>query len=381
MKKTVLTVAVVAVVLVVVVGIVVWRSANRTTSDEIVIAAVAPQTGKYSEMGNDLLAAVRMAVDERNAAGGIGSRKIRLVVEDDGASPKDAVTVAQKIVGNSQVLGVVGHMNSGTTLPASQIYADAGLALVMPVPTNPKITQQGFRNLFRIPITDDLQGPACMRFLLDNLKKTQIAIVHNKQAYGEGIASEAKKYLESRGLSPLNFDGFNADEQDFRPLIGKVLRLQPEALFLGGDYAEAALFIRQARDQGLTVPIMMGDGCFDSQLMKIAGTATEGCYVSNIAPLTAPSPAADKFYKEFTAQNGKIVAFAPLGYEATCVLLDAIEKAQEKSRNGVLAALQNPNYSFDGILGKCSFAPNGDSRDRQVFMHAIKGDHFETVRQ
>jgi branched-chain amino acid transport system substrate-binding protein len=378
--KTKIILGTVAVAVVVVLGIVAWSSRGGS-SDEIVIAAVAPQTGKYAEMGNDLLAAVRMAVDEQNATGGIGGKKIKLIVEDDGASPKDAVSVAQKVVSNPQVVGVVGHLNSGTMLPASQIYADGGLAVLMPVPTNPKITQQGFKNLFRIPITDDLQGPACMRFLLDNLKKTKIAIVHNRQAYGEGIATEAKKFLESRGLAPVVFEGFNADDQDFRPLIGKVQRLEPDALFLGGDYAEAALFIKQARDQGLTVPIMMGDGCFDTQLMKIAGTAAEGCYVSNIAPLTAPSAAAEKFYKEFTAKNGKIVAFAPLGYEATRVLFDAIAKAPEKSRAGVLKALQDPNYSFEGILGKCSFAPNGDSRDRQVFMHAIKGDHFETVRQ
>jgi branched-chain amino acid transport system substrate-binding protein len=346
---------------------------------EVVIAAAAPMTDKYGEMGKDMLAAVQMAVEERNAAGGIGGMKIRLVVEDDKGSPKDAVSIAHKLVGDPQVLGVVGHLNSGTTLPATAVYSEGGLALVMPVPTNPDITKQGFKNLFRIPITDDKQGPACVGFMLDKLGKKRIAVIHNKDAYGEGIATEARKALESRGITPLCFEGTSAANQDFRAVLTRVKGLRPDAVFFGGGYSEGAIMIKQARELGLAVPFVMGDGCFDSQLMQIAGPAADGCYVSNIAPTSAPGPRAAKFFQDFEAKNGKIVAFAPLGYVATCVLLDAIEKAPDKTRAAVLSVLQSPDYRYDSILGEFSFEANGDSRGQRAFMHVIEDGKFKTV--
>ena len=346
---------------------------------EVVIGVAAPLTGKYAEMGKDLVNAVRMAVDERNVQGGIGNKKVRLEVEDDAASPKDAVTVAHKLTSNPAIIGVVGHMNSGTTLPASTIYGTAGMALVMPVPTNPDITKQGLQNLLRIPITDDKQGPALVAFALDHLKKQKLAVIHNKEAYGEGLATEARKALEGRGAPPVLFEGVGADTTDFRPLIAKIQSVNPDAVFLGGGTAEAALFIKQAREQNLTIPFIMGDGCFDTQLMKIAGTAADGCYVSNIAPTTAPTPKAKVFYEKFEASYGKIVAFAPLGYVAATMLMDGIEKAPDKTRGGVLAILKSPSYTFDSILGRFSFEPNGDSRGQRVFVHEVKNSQFVTV--
>jgi len=352
---------------------------QQKNQSEIVIGAVAPTTGKYGEMGNDLLNAVRMAVEERNAQGGIDGKQIRLVIEDDKGSAKDAVTVAQKLIGDKAILGIVGHMNSDTTLAASPVYSQAGVPLVMPVPTNPKITKQKFSNLFRIPITDDKQGPACITFITEQLKGKKIAIIHNKEAYGSGIAEEAKKALEAKGLQAVFFEAVSADDKDFRPVITRLKGLTPDAVFFGGGYAEAALFIKQSHDQGLKVPFVMGDGCFDSQLMKIAGAAAEGCYVSNIAPTTAPTPKAQEFYQKFIAKNGKIVAFAPLGYVSANILLDAIAKSPEKSRQGVLKVLQAPSYKYDSIFGEFSFEANGDSRGQRVFMHKISGGQFVTM--
>jgi len=346
---------------------------------EIVIGAVAPMTGKYGEMGNDLLAAIRIAVEERNASGGIDGKQIRLVVEDDKASPKDAVTVAHKMVADSHIIGLVGHMNSGTTLPASSVYHDGGMAMVMPVPTNPDITKQGFNNLFRVPITDDKQGPACVAFMLDKLGKSGIAVVHNKQAYGEGIATEARKALENAGHTPLAYMGISADDQDYRAVITQLKRLGPDAVFFGGGYSEAAILIKQSREQGLDVPFVMGDGCFDSQLMEIAGAAADGCYISNIAPTTAPGERAEAFFANFLEMHGKIVAFAPLGYVSTNILLDAVDKAEAKTRAGVLAVLGDPEFSYDSILGEVAFDAVGDSKGQKAFMHIIEDGRFKTV--
>jgi branched-chain amino acid transport system substrate-binding protein len=348
-------------------------------SDEkgvITIGAVAPLTGKYAEMGNDLINAVKMAVEDKNANGGIDGKKIVLVVEDDEASPEQAVAVAHKLAANQAVIGIVGHMNSGTTLPASSVYHQAGMAVVMPVPTNPQITQQGFNNLFRVPITDDKQGPADLEFILNVLKKEKIAIIHNKDTYGEGIATEVKKALEAHGKQPLIFQGVSSSDQDFRPILTKVKSLSPEVVFFGGGYAEAALMIKQSRELSLNVPFVMGDGCFDSQLMKIAGQAAEGSFISNIAPISAPTAKAKDFYDRFEAKYGKIVAFAPLGYESTNILLDAIEKSESKTRSGVLKILQDANFAYDGILGTFSFTKNGDSKGRQIFIHTIKNGGF-----
>lgn len=355
------------------------EAAPAAAPTEIVIGAVAPMTGKYAEMGKDLLAAVEMAVEERNAAGGIDGKKIRLIVEDDKASPQDAVTVAHKLVADSRIVGIVGHMNSGTMQSASPVYATAGIPVVMPVPTNPDITKQGFKNLFRVPITDEKQGPACAFFILDKLNKKKVAIVHNKQAYGEGIATEVRKALSGRGVEPVSFDGFNAEDQDFRSLITRLKRASPDVVFLGGGHSEAGLFIRQARDLGLNVPFVMGDGCFDSQLMKIAGGAAEGSYVTNIAPSSAPNSKAEAFFKKFQAKHGKIVAFAPLGYVSTNILLDAIDRAEDKTRGGVLSVLAAPDYSNDSILGSFSFEANGDSKGQKVFMHVIEGGAFKAA--
>lgn len=356
-----------------------WLGCATHPATGVVIAAVAPMTGKYGEMGNDLLAAVRMAVEDRNAAGGINGAPVSLVVEDDKASPMDAVTVAHMLIANRAIVGVVGDMNSGTALAASSVYNEGGMAMVMPVPTNPQITEQGFHNIFRIPITDDKQGPAIVKFMIERLGKSRIAIVHNKEAYGEGIATEARKAIEAHGLTPVAFMGLSADDQDYRAIITRLKKLNPDAVFFGGGYSEAAILIKQARELGLDVPFVMGDGCFDSQLMAIAGPAANGCFVSNIAPTTAPDERAQDFYRRFLAKNRKIVAFAPLGYAATTVLLDAIEKAPNKTREGVLKTLQDPAFSSNTILGVISFAPNGDSRNQRIFMHMIKDGQFQTT--
>lgn len=344
----------------------------------LLIGAVAPTTGKYGEMGKDLLAGVRMAVKNRNAAGGIDGRPIKLVEEDDDANETQAITVAEKIVGNGAVLGVVGHLNSETTLTASYVYSRAGVALIMPVPTNPEITRKQLKNLFRVPVTDDIQGPECARFMTTALRMNKIAIIHNKRTYGLGIATAVKKDLESRGITAVAFQGFNPDDDDFRPFIGRIKQLAPDGVFLGGGHSEAALFIKQSREQGFDVPFVMGDGCFDSQLMGLAGAAAEGSFVSNIAPLSSPNAGAKAFYEDFLKENRKIVAFAPLGYVSATILLDAIQKAREKTRGGVLQVLQDPQYVYESILGKISFNSLGDSVGQRMYMHRIEKGQFRT---
>jgi branched-chain amino acid transport system substrate-binding protein len=348
-------------------------------STEIRIAVPVAMTGKFTEYGMDLINAAQMAIDEKNASGGIKGKKIVLVKEDDKGDPKDAVTVAHKIVQDSGIIGIMGHLNSGTTLAASPIYSEAGISVVMPVPTNPEITRQGFNNLFRVPITDDLQGTAAYEFLVAKVGKKALAIVHNRETYGLGIAEEFRKALERDGGTPVFFEGVTANEQDYRPVIVGMRSAGAEGIFFGGEYADAARFIRQVRELGIEVPIVMGDGCFNTEMAKIAGDAVRNCYVANIAPINAPNPRAQKFYDEFKQKYEKIVAYAPLGYVATQILLDAMEKSSDITRESVRATLNSPDYSYESILGTFEFTPEGDSKGRKIFWHQLRNGEFEAI--
>lgn len=347
--------------------------------DEIRIAVPVPMSGKYTEFGRDLINAARMAVDEQNMAGGVKGKTLVLVTEDDKGDPKDAVTVAHRISQDKSILGIMGHLNSGTTLAASPVYAEAGIPVVMPVPTNPKITQQGFDNLFRVPITDDKQGAAAYEFLAAKSDKKSLAVVHNKETYGKGIAEEFQKALDKDGGTCLIFEGVNANDQDYRPVIGKIKAAGVTGIFFGGEYADAARFIKQTREQGLEVPIVMGDGCFNAEMAKIAGDAVRNCFVANISPINAPDAKALKFYDSFKAKHGKIVAYAPLGYVATKILIDGIEKSPALSRDAIKNTLKDRQYAYDSILGTFTFTQNGDSEGRKIFWHRFSNGEFEAI--
>lgn len=356
------------------------RQQSKTPS-EIKIAVPVPLTGKYREFGLDLVNAAKIAAEEANAQGGLHGKSLVIVTEDDKGDPKDAVTVAQRIVDDHSIIGVMGHLNSGTTLAASPVYGEAKIAVVMPVPTNPQITKQGFSNFFRVPITDDKQGAAAYEFLAKKAQKISLAVIHNRETYGKGIAEEFVKTLEADGAKPLIFEGVNANEQDYRPTINKIKAASASGIFFGGEYADAARFIRQAREQGVEVPIVMGDGCFNTEMATIAGDAVRNCYVANIAPLNAPNERARQFYDGFAAKHGKIVAYAPLGYVATQILIDAIRKAPEPSREAVLAVLRDKSYTYDSILGEFKFTPNGDSVGRKIFWHEFKNREFSAITE
>jgi len=349
------------------------------TRNSVKIAVIAPITGKYSDFGQDIVNGVCLAVDEMNSRGGVNGRRIDLLVEDEKSGENEAVSAAHLVAGK-RVLGVIGHGSSGATLAASAVYHDNNLALVIPAATNPKITQQGFRNIFRVPVTDDLQGSAILDFVLGQLHASKVAIVQNKGAYGEGIASEFRKALRERGKTELVYESINPDDKDFRAVLTKIKTLEPEVIFYGGEHPDAALFIRQAREVGLMARFVMGDGCFSPELIALAGPAAEGSIVTNIAPFSSPTPEATQFYSTFLAKHGKIVAFAPLAYEAAGILLDAISRTKEPTKDEVLKVLQDPSYSYKGILGVTEFSINGDSKGKRVFFHIINGGKFSIYK-
>jgi branched-chain amino acid transport system substrate-binding protein len=344
------------------------------------IAAVAPTTGAQAEVGQDLINGIRLAVEEKNNAGGLLGKKVELLVFDDAADPKEAVSVAQKIVADSTIIGVIGHMNSGTTKPASITYSQAGLPVVMPVPTNPEITKQGFNNLFRVPPTDLDQGTDVARYALEKLGKKRFAVIHDSTAYGQPLAEVVRKTVESMGGRVVSFDGINEGDKDFRALLTKVRAAKPDVLFFGGIYNEAGLLAKQAKGLGLTVPFLAADGSFADKFIQIAGVdAADGAVMSFIAPDEKNSEITKSFAATFRQKYGTIKAFAPLGYDAAAILMAGIAKAGKADRGAVIAALHAADFEYSGVTGKSHFEQNGDNARRSVYFFVVKNGKYEPV--
>lgn len=355
------------------------KEAPPAAAATIRIAAVAPLTGAQADVGQDLLNGVRLAVDERNANGGVLGRKIELVVFDDAADPKEAVSVAHKIASDPTIVGVVGHMNSGTTKPAAPVYNTAGIPVVMPVPTNPEITRQGFQNLFRLPPTDLDQGTDVARFALEKLGKKRFAIVHDSTAYGQPLAEVFRKEVEGKG-EVVAFDGVTEGDKDFRALLTRIRGLKPDALFFAGIYNEAGLLASQARELGLTATFLAADGSFGDKFVEIAGSsAAEGAVMSFIAPDARSSEAARKFSDKFRAKYGAVKVFAPLGYDAANVLLTGIASANSTDRGAIIKTLHSESFKASGVTGESRFESNGDNSRRQVYFFTVKSGKFEPV--
>lgn len=341
------------------------------------VAAVAPVTGPQAETGQDLLNGIQMAVDERNAAGGLLGRQIELVRFDDAADPKEAVNVANKIVSDPSIVAVVGHLNSGTTKPATPIYSSAKMPLVMPVPTNPEITEQGFENIFRIPPTDLDQGTDVAKVAIEKLRKKRFAIIHDSTAYGRPLAEVVRKKVQEAGGEVVTFDGITQGERDFRSLLVRVRASQPDALFFGGMYNEGGLLAKQAKELGIAVQFLAADGSFGKPFIEIGGKdAAEGAVMSFIAPDASVNEKMRAFAERFRKKYGEIKAFAPLGYDAAGTLFAGIERAGSTDRAAIIKALHSSDFSHSGVTGESRFESNGNNARRTVYFFVVKDGSF-----
>jgi branched-chain amino acid transport system substrate-binding protein len=351
-----------------------------TQSKTIRIAAVAPTTGDQAEVGQDLINGIKLAVDERNAKGGVLGKNIELLVFDDSADPKEAVSVAHKITSDPTIIGVVGHMNSGTTKPATPIYSQAGIPVVMPVPTNPEITKQGFSNLFRVPPTDLDQGTDVARFAIERLGKKRFAIIHDSTAYGQPLAEVVRKTVQDAGAQVVTFDGITQGDKDFRALITRIRAANPDVLFFGGIYNEGGLIAKQARELGLDVPFLAADGTFSDKFLQIAGSAANGAVMSFTAPDEKTNDTTRTFAEKFRQSYGGIKAFAPLGYDAANVLMAGIEKAGKPEKSAIVAALHSSDFKYAGVTGESKFEDDGNNSRRSVYFFVVKNGKFEPVQ-
>ena len=291
-------------------------------AEEMVIVKIghaAPLTGGIAHLGKDNENGARLAIDEANAKGiKLGGKKVKfeLMPEDDQADPKLGPTIAQKFA-DAKVAGVVGHLNSGVTIPASAVYNQAGIPMISGSATNPKLTEQGFKNIFRVVARDDQQGPAVAQYL-EGMKVKKVAIVDDATAYGEGLANEVEKTLKAGGVVIVAREKTNDKATDFKAILTKIKGKTPDAVFYGGMDATGGPMLKQARELGIKSVFSFGDGACTSEMAKLAGGASEGLICSQAG---LPVEAASKdFVTTFNSKYGEIKQYAPYTYDALSLI-------------------------------------------------------------
>lgn len=338
-------------------GLTLSSTAPALAQTELTIAVAAPFTGANAAFGLQYRNGAEQAAADLNAKGGVLGRRIVLRIEDDASDPKQGVSIANRLVGQN-VGFVVGHFNSGVVIPTSEVYAEGGAISITPSGTNPRITERGLWNTFRVCGRDDQQGSIAVDYIAGNFRGKRIAIVHDKTTYGNGIAQETKKGLNAKGITETLLDSVTAGDKDFSALVTRMKSLNIDLLYYGGLHNEAGLIVRQMREQGLNAPLMGGDGLATSEFATIAGTAAEGSLMT-FSPDPRKNPAAKDILARFRAKNIEPEAYTLYSYAAMQVLADAMQRAGSVEPRKVAEEMRK-GAKFDTVLGALGFDKKGD---------------------
>lgn len=323
---------------------------------EIVIATVGPMTGPYATFGEQMKMGAEMAVKDLNAKGGVLGEKLVLEVGDDACDPKQAVAVANQFV-NKGVKFVAGHFCSGSSIPASAVYNEEGIIQISPASTNPQLTEQGFKGVFRTCGRDDQQGEVAGKFIADNYKGKKIAIVHDKQAYSKGLADETQKALEGLGIKPALTETVTPGEKDYSALVTKLKQAGIDVLYYGGYHTEAGLIVRQMREQGMETQLISGDALVSDEYWSITGDSGAGTLMT-FSPDPAKNPTAKPVVEAFEAIGYKPEGYTLYTYGAIQAWAQAAEKAKSTEFDAVVKALHA--NEFETVLGSVGFDDKGD---------------------
>jgi branched-chain amino acid transport system substrate-binding protein len=294
-------------------------------------------------------------------------RKIELLVEDDRADPKDAVSIANKVTAQ-EVVGVIGHYNSSCTIPASNIYHENNIVMITPASTNPMVTDRGYPEVFRTCGRDDQQGKVEAAFTSGVLKVKNVAVLHDKTTYGQGLADEFKKNLPD-SITIVLYEGITLGDKDFTAIVTRVKSLNPDLLMFGGLYAEGGLLAKQMRDQNLKCLFLSGDGVFDQEFIRIAGPAADGAYLS-YSPSADRIPTAQHFITEFKKRWPEVGPYSLYAYDAANIILTAIQRAG--TTDGIKVADFIHRNTFDCTIGKVAFDAKGDPVVSPYVMWMVK---------
>jgi len=324
---------------------------------QIKIGVAGPITGANASFGAQLTQGVNQAAEDINKAGGILGQKIEVEPGDDVSDPKQGVSVANKFVGDG-VKFVVGHFNSGVTIPASDVYSENGILFITPSATNPKVTDRMLWDAFRTCGRDDQQGLLWAEYARDHLKGKKIAVVHDKTTYGKGLADAALDDMHKFGIKEVLYEGVNTGEKDYSAIVSKIKESGADYLMWGGLHTEGGLIIRQMRDQGMKTVMVSGDGITDNEFAQIGGPGVEGTLMS-FGPDPRNNPAAKEVVAEFKAKNFDPEAYTLYSYAAVQILKQAAEKAKSLDPKKV-AEVMHSGMTFNTVIGPIAYDKKGD---------------------
>jgi len=331
--------------------------AAGSASAQLKIGVAGPLTGPNAAFGAQLKNGAEQAAADINAKGGINGQTVQLVFGDDASDPKQGVSVANKMAGDG-VKFVIGHFNSGVTMPASEVYQENGIYMITPSATNPKITERGLWNVFRTCGRDDQQGQVAGKYILDNFKGKKVAIIHDKTTYGQGLADETKKAMNAGGMKEVLYEGINIGEKDFSALVSKIKASGADLVYWGGLHTEGGLIVRQMRDQGVKAPLMGGDGITSDEFASIGGPGVEGTLMT-FGPDPRKNPAAAAVVKAFEAKNINPEAYTLYSYAALQVIAMSAADAKSLDPKKVAAATKS-GTPFKTVIGDLAYDKKGD---------------------
>lgn len=336
---------------------------------DVIIGVAGPITGPNAAFGAQLQKGAEQAAADLNAAGGINGEQIQVVVGDDVSDPKQGISVANKFVADG-VTFVVGHFNSGVSIPASEVYAENGILEITPAATNPVFTERGLWNTFRVCGRDDQQGEVAGAYIAENFKDAKVAVIHDKTPYGQGLADETKKALNAAGVTEVLYEGVNTGDKDFSALIAKMKQAGVTLIYWGGLHTEAGLIIRQSADQGLEAPLFSGDGIVSNELASLAGDAVEGTY-NTFGPDPRRNPNAAEAAEKFRAAGFEPEAYTLYAYASMQILAQAAAAAGSTDPQVVATAIKEKG-PFKTVLGDLSFNEKGDRTDADYVVYQWK---------
>ena len=334
--------------------------------DKIKIGLAGPFSGFAASFGEQLKQGGKLAVKHINAKGGINGHKIELVVADDACEPKQAVAVANKLTVKDKVAAVIGHFCSSSTMPASTIYAENNVLMITPASTNPKITTRGLKTVFRTCGRDDQQGVVAAEFIATRLKAKRVAIVHDKDTYGQGFADEVRlnlKKMRAKGVKEVMYEGLTRGEKDFSALVTKIKSKKADAVFFGGVHSEAGPLVRQMRQQGLKAHFVSGDGIVSDEMVVTAGGKkfVKGVYMT-YSREPRNQPAGKKIVAEYRKMGFEPEGYTLYTYAAVQAAVAAMKATMSKGKrpNGMKMAAWLKKNTVKTVLGPRSWDKNGD---------------------
>ena len=346
---------------------------------EVKIGHVAPLTGPIAHLGKDNENGARLALEEINKAGlTIDGKKVvlTLVPEDDAEDPKTATQVAQKLV-DAKVVGVVGHLNSGTSIPASKIYSDAGITQISPSATNPDYTKQGFKTTYRLVATDAQQGPALANYVSKTLNAKTVAIIDDSTQYGKGLADEFEKTVKASGVKVVTREASNNKATDFKAILTKIKGSKPDVIMYGGMDATGGPLTKQAAELGIKAKIVGGDGMCTEKLAELAGDAVVNVTCSEAGKALSKMAQGADFQKRYKERfNTDVQIYAPFTYDAVYVLVDAMKRANSTDPAKILVVM--PDTKMNGLVGNIAFDDKGDMKEGVITLYDFK-DKKKTV--